>query len=423
MDITPLSPDRLYHRCDLSGEDFRSTADLTAEFSALGQERAMEAIRFAISMGHTGYNLFVSGSTGVGRRELVSRTIHAQAAAGEPPQDWLYVHNFERPHEPRMLCLPQGHGRELGERMQKLIEQLLFQIPETFKSDEYRNRVQEINDEYEQREQQAFGDLGDRAQAEQITLMRTPNGYSLGPLKEGKLMTPDQFKALPEEEQARLKETLERLNGELTALIRSMPRLQQEHRERVRALNDEITHSIIDPPLKELRDAYGNQPAVLEFLDQVHQDMIENVDDFFAQEKEENAKTPLHKLARSDLFRRYRINLLVSQVDGGGSPVVVEDIPSYQNLVGRIEYQSRFGTLSTDFSLIQPGALHRANGGYLDRGCAEAALLPLCLGGAQARPAQPRDPHRSAGKDLRHQRRSLPGSGADSPEGEGDPHR
>lgn len=108
MDITPLSPDRLYHRCDLSGEDFRSTADLTAEFSALGQERAMEAIRFAISMGHTGYNLFVSGSTGVGRRELVSRTIHAQAAAGEPPQDWLYVHNFERPHEPRHALSAAG---------------------------------------------------------------------------------------------------------------------------------------------------------------------------------------------------------------------------------------------------------------------------------------------------------------------------
>jgi len=365
MKITPLSPDQLHHRCDLSTFDFESTTDLSPEYSALGQERAMDAIGFAIGMQHPGYNLFVSGSTGIGRRELVSRMIRARAAAGEPPQDWLYVHNFERPHEPRMLCLPQGQGRSLGRRMLQLIEQLLIQIPEAFKSDEYRNRVQEINDEYEQREQNAFQALGEKAQQEQITLMRTPNGYTLGPLREGKLMTPEQFKELPDEEQEQIKQKIEQLNGELASLIRSMPKLQQEHRARIRALDDEISHQVIDPALKDLREEYGNQPAVLEFIDQVHQDMVENLDDFFAQEKDENARTPLHKLARSDVFRRYRINVLVSHDNGGGAPVVVEDIPSYQNLVGRIEYQAHFGTLSTDFSLIQPGALHRANGGYL----------------------------------------------------------
>lgn len=365
MKINPLPPDQLCHHCDLSLFGFTSTADLTPAFSALGQDRAMEAIDFAIGMRHPGYNLFVSGSTGIGRRELVSRMIHAQAATGEPPQDWLYVHNFERPHEPRMLRLPQGHGRDLGRRMQQLIEQLLIQVPEAFKSDEYRNRVQEINDDFEQREQNAFRALSEQAQQEQITLMRTPNGYTLGPLREGKLMTPDQFNELPPAEQESIKQTLERLNSELTGLIRSMPNLQQEHRARIRALDDEITHSVIDPALKALRDEYGDQPSVLEFIDQVHQDMIENVDDFFAQEKDENAKVPLHKLARSDVFRRYRINVLVSHDNGGGAPVVVEDIPSYQNLIGRIEYQAHFGTLSTDFSLIQAGALHRANGGYL----------------------------------------------------------
>ncbi|MBV1786884.1 AAA family ATPase [Marinobacterium sp. D7] len=365
MALKPLASTQLYHHCDLSGFGFESTDDLTPDLSALGQQRAMDAIQFAIGMHHPGYNLFVSGSTGVGRRELVSRTIKARAAQGESPQDWVYVHNYERPHEPRMLCLPQGSGQGLRQDMQQLIERLLLQIPATFKSDEYRNRVQELSDEFEQREESQFQALGDKAHQEQITLMRTPAGYTLGPLHDGKLMTPDQFKALPKEEQERIKAALEQLNAELTALVRELPRLQQEHREAIRQLDDEITHSVIDPALSELRQKYGSQTAVLEFLDQVHQDMIENVDDFFAQDKDENAKMPLHKLARSDTFRRYRINLLVSHEHNGGSPVVMEDIPSYQNLVGRIEYQAHFGTLSTDFSLIQPGALHRANGGYL----------------------------------------------------------
>ncbi|KEA64713.1 ATP-dependent protease La Type II [Marinobacterium lacunae] len=365
MALKPLDSDKLYHRCDLSDFGFTSTNDLTPDLSALGQQRAMDALQFAVGMHHDGYNLFVSGSTGVGRRELVSRMINERAKQGEAPQDWVYVHNFERAHEPCMLCLPKGAGQGLRQDMQQLIERLLIQIPATFKSDEYRNRVQEISDEFEQREESQFQALGEKAHEEQITLMRTPSGYTLGPLREGKLMTPDQFKALPEAEQTRIKAALEQLNAELTALVRELPKLQQEHREAIRALDDDITHSVIDPALSGLRQKYGTESALLEFLDQVHQDMIENVDDFFAQDKDENAKTPLHKLARSDTFRRYRINVLVSHDHNGGSPVVVEDIPSYQNLVGRIEYQAHFGTLSTDFSLIQPGALHRANGGYL----------------------------------------------------------
>ncbi|WP_245578410.1 Lon protease family protein [Marinobacterium litorale] len=364
MEPKALTPDQLYHRCDLSSLGITSTNDLPPEFSALGQTRAMDAIQFAVGMPHPGYNLFVSGPTGVGRRELVSRHIRTLAASGETPTDWLYVHNFERAQEPRMLSLPQGQGLELRQEMQKLLESLLIRVPAAFKSDEYRNRVQELSDEFEKREESQFKALGEKAHEQQITLMRTPAGYTLGPLRDGKLMTPEQFKELPEQEQARIKQALEDLNTELTALIREMPKLQQEHREAIRALDDEITHHVIDPALSQLRDKYGSQRPVLEFLDQIHQDMIENVDDFFAQDKEENAKTPIHKLARSDRFRRYQINLLVNQ-PADGSPVVVEDIPSYQNLVGRIEYQAHFGTLSTDFSLIQPGALHRANGGYL----------------------------------------------------------
>ncbi len=364
-DLTPLAADQLYHRCDLSGFGFNTSTDLTPDYSALGQDRAVDAMQFAVGMHHTGYNLFVSGSTGVGRRELVSRLINAEAASGEAPEDWCYVHNFERPQEPRMLRLPQHSGQELQRDMEQLIERLLLLIPATFKGDEYRNRVQELSDEFEQREESQFKALGEKAHEQQITLMRTPAGYTLGPLHDGKLMTPDQFKELPQQEQSRIKQALEELNAELMTLIRDLPKLQQEHRDRIRELDDEITHNVIDPALAGLREKYGAQRPVLEFLDQVHQDMIENVDDFFAQDKEENSKTPLHKLARSEAFHRYGINVLVSHDGQNGAPVVVEDIPSYQNLVGRIEYQAQFGMLSTNFSLIQPGALHRANGGYL----------------------------------------------------------
>ena len=360
---TLLTPEQLRHRCDLSAFGLTSTADITPDYSALGQSRAVDAIQFAIGMDHQGYNLFVSGSTGVGKRELVSRIISAEAASGEAPHDCCYIHNFDRPNQPCILILPQGTGQQLHEDLRKLIEVLLVRIPAQFKSDEYRNQLQALNDEFQQREEMSFKSLGKKAHELGVTLMRTPGGYTLGPIRDGKLMTPDEFKQLPEDEREQIKKAIDTLNDELTELVHEVPKMHQEHQARIRELEQETTRGVIDPALNNLRQSYGEHTCVLNFLDTIHQDLIENVDDFFPSEEEERA--PLHKRARSAKFRRYQVNMLVSNGHNGGAPVVYEDIPSYQNLIGRIEYEAHFGTLTTDFSLIQPGALHRANGGYL----------------------------------------------------------
>lgn len=360
---TLLTPEQLRHRCDLSAFGIASTADITPDYSALGQNRAVDAIQFAIGMEHQGYNLFVSGSNGVGKRELVSRIISAEAASGEAPHDCCYIHNFERPNQPRTLILPQGTGRQLHEDLRKLIEVLLVRIPAQFKSDEYRNQLQALNDEFQQREEMSFKALGKKAHELGITLIRAPGGYTLGPVRDGKLMTPDQFKQLPKDDRIRIKADMDTLNEELTELVHEVPKMHQEHQARIRELEQETTRGVIDPALNNLRQTYGSHTGVLAFLDTIHRDLIENVDDFFPSEEEERA--PLHKRARSAKFRRYQVNMLVDHGHNGGAPVLYEDIPSYQNLVGRIEYEAHFGTLITDFSLIQPGALHRANGGYL----------------------------------------------------------
>ncbi|MET3999888.1 putative ATP-dependent protease [Marinobacterium sp. MBR-109] len=363
MQETLLKPEQLRHRCDLEALGVTSTADITPDYSALGQSRALDAIQFAIGIDHPGYNIFVSGSTGVGKRELVSRIISAEAASGEEPNDCCYIHNFDRPNQPFKLVLPRGMGQNLHEDLRKLIEILLMRIPAQFKSDEYRTQLQALNEEFQAREEQSFKALGQKARESGITLMRTPGGYTLGPVRDGKLMTPDQFSKLPQEEQDRIKAAVDELNEELTELVHEVPKMHQEHQARIRELEQETTQGVIDPALNNLRQKYGSHTEVLNFLDTIHQDMIENVDDFLPSEEEERA--PLHKRARSGKFRRYQINVLVGHEKNGGAPMVYEDIPSYQNLIGRIEYEAHFGTLSTDFSLIQPGALHRANGGYL----------------------------------------------------------
>ncbi len=360
---TLLSPKQLRHACDLSDLSIHSSAEITPDYSALGQERALDAIQFAIGMDHCGYNLFVSGSTGLGKRELVSRIISAEAASGETPSDCCYIYNFDNPGHPKTLILPRGAGQKLHQDLRRLIEVLLVRIPAEFKSEEYHSQLQALNDEFQYLEEAGFKALGQKARERGITLMRTPGGYTLGPFKDDKLMTPDQFSQLPEEEQTRIKQDVDALNEELTELVHEVPRMHQQHQARIRELEQETTRGIIDPALNNLRQSYGDHSATLSFLDSMHQDLIENVDDFFPNEEE--ARAPLRKRARSPKFRRYQVNVLVGHEDKDGAPVIHEDIPSYQNLVGRVEYEAHFGTLTTDFSLIQPGALHRANGGYL----------------------------------------------------------
>lgn len=363
MPVQPLPTEKLYHRCDITHLGPKPDTQV-APLRALGQARALEAIQFAIGMPHNGYNLFVSGSTGIGKRELVSRIAAEEATHRPAPNDWCYVNNFDQPHTPGILELPVGAGTTLSRDMLQLVETLLIRIPAAFHSDEYRNRVQEIRDEFQQREEDNFQHLGEKAHAFNITLMRTPSGYTLGPMRKGKLISPEEFNALPEDEQHQIKQFIEQLNAELSALVREVPKLQQESLERLKALEQEVTHEVIDPEIRQLKAHYAAYPAVEAFLETVHQDMIENVDDFFAQEKSE-AKPPLHKLARSGTFHRYQVNVLAGTKREQAAPVVHEDIPSYQNLIGRVEYTAHFGTLNTDFTLIQPGALHRANGGFL----------------------------------------------------------
>ena len=380
MPVPPIGADQLYHACNLGDLVFETTDDLQPDDSPLGQNRAIDAIQFAISMPHGGYNLFVSGSAGIGKRLLVSRIIKQEAAKGSAPSDWCYVNNFDEPHQPRVLPLPQGLGHRLRKDLLQLVETLLTRIPATFHSDEYRSRVQDIHDEFQQQEEKEFKDLGQRARQDNLSLMRTPHGYTVGPLQDGKLLTPEQFSQLPPEAQEKIKQAITSFNNKLTERVKQIPKLQQQNIEQLRALELEFTHLAIDPQLQTLRSRYGDFPDVQTFFDDIHQDMLENVDDFFAQESRENHPAA-HKIARSHTFRRYQVNVLVGKAAAQGAPVVSEDMPSYQNLLGQIEYSAHRGTLSTDFSLIQPGALHRANGGYLIIDARKLLSLPFAWEG------------------------------------------
>jgi len=364
MTIRPLDASLLYRATDHTALGFRSTEDLEDVDSAMGQDRAIAAIEFGVGIEREGFNLYVAGPAGTGKRTLVDRLLSRHARERGEAMDWCYVNNFEHPSRPIALKLPSGKGSQLKRDMEKLIERLIVTVPTVFRGDEYRRRVTDVQEEYQDQEAKLFSDLNDSAREQGMVVIRTPGGYTIGPVREGKLMTPAQFNELSKAEQEQAKTVIEELNRKLKTIIETIHGWQEESIERVKAIDNEFIHDIIDPMMATLKSRYQMYPAVLDFLNAAHQDVAENIWDFMPGEQT-NGNMPLRKKVFSSEHLRYHVNVLVDNGETSGVPVLYEDNPTFQNVIGRIEHIAQMGTLVTNFTLIKPGALHRANGGYL----------------------------------------------------------
>ena len=356
-----LTAEQLYHACDVAALAFDSTADLADLPGSLGQERALGALHFGVGIRHEGYNLYVMGSPGLGKHAIVRQLLDRQAAGVAPPSDWCYVNNFRTPHKPRVLRLPAGTGRGLQADMRALVRSLLAALPAAFDSDEYRNAMQGLKDKFKAREEQLFGEVETQAREAGIILLRTPAGFTLAPLKDGEVLDAEGFDKLSAEERQQIEERSEHLRLVLRQALQQVAAASREHDQQVEQLNEAVARATVERQFMDLEARYSDLAEVPVFLDEVKRDIIEKGLEIFG-------AAPAEKLLdrqRLTPFNRYFVNVLVDNGDCPGAPLVYEDYPSYQNLVGRIEHQAQMGTLHTDFTLIKSGALHRANGGYL----------------------------------------------------------
>lgn len=364
---SPLGSDALCHRCAPDRLPFDTTADLKDLDGALGQERAMGALKFGTDIRGQHYNIYALGPSGLGKHLAVTNYLRERAAHEPIPSDWCYVHNFAEPHKPRALRLPPGNGIRLRLSMASLIEELKVALPAALEGDDFRTRRDAILEATKKRQGEMFEKMQEDAQAQGVALLRTPIGFTFAPAKEGEVLTPDQFQHLPEAEQKRLQATMEALGSRLEDVMRQMPRLEQEQRAAIRALIREVTTHVVDHLFADLRKAYTGVEVVLDHLEAVRRDVIENAHQFRQADSEGEHMPGLggEDGEMATALRRYRVNLLIDHSQSNGAPVHFEDHPTHENLVGRIEHLSRFGALMTDFNLVKPGALHLANGGYL----------------------------------------------------------
>jgi lon-related putative ATP-dependent protease len=359
-----LAPEQLYRACAPEALHFETTRDLESSPTVVGQDRALEALAFGTRIDQPGYNLFALGAPGTGKHTTILAELRARAASQPAPEDWVYVHNFNDPQRPRAIALPPGMAVQRREAMSRLIDELRSAIPAAFESQDYQGRREAIDEEYRERQEQASEALREKAEAKGIAVIRTPTGFGMTPVRKGKLLGPEEFEKLPEKEQEEIKKHIEALQAELEELIRLGPRWDKERRERVRELNEQVTGFTVGHPIEELREKFAALPAVCEHLEAVRVDLIDNVHGLIEAERR-GGKPGGSPPSDGAGFGRYQINMLVGAERHDGAPVVHEDHPTLGNLIGRVEHVPHMGTLVTDFTMIKPGALHRANGGCL----------------------------------------------------------
>lgn len=360
--VEPLRPEQLYHASQLDGLEFESTDQLQPLEETIGQARALDSMAFGVGIRHEGYNLYVMGSTGIGRHWMVTETLgrFSRPTDGHS-SDWCYLNNFDSPHQPIAVSLPPGMGRVLRKDMLQLVESLLDAIPAALQSKEFRKQAEEISGSLKRKEEKMAAEFDHRTREQGIALLHTPTGYTLVPVKGDNLISPEEFEKLPDEEQKSIEQVVEKLHDELRSTLAQIPIWKRDMRQRFKKLEREFVGITLDQLLADLFQKYAEHTDLVSYLDAMREDVRQNLELFRAVDDSDD--TPLEA---DDLrFTRYKVNLLVDNRDGPAVPVVYEANPTYQNLLGRVEHLARMGTLATDFTLIKAGALHRANDGYL----------------------------------------------------------
>ncbi len=362
-----LSAGELRRVCDPSSFGVKDTAEAEPLTQPLGQPRALAALEFGTRVTAHGYNVFVMGIAGTGRKLMTTMMLEQAAARRPAPLEWCYVHNFEDPRRPRALSMAAGRGGEFRHDMEELIKSLDQSIRAVFDSDDYQQRRDQLLKAFRDERQAEIGEFERQAQEAGFAIGRGSDGLIVAPAKDGEILPPQEYAALPEEEREALDKKRQELQEQLIDILRRGHRKEHEARAQVRQLDREMVQFAAAHLIEEAAARYADLPEVVDHLKAVMGDLVENVAQF--RDGEEHAMPlpfpPGLMPVEPSPYARYRVNLLVEHGKDKDAPVVYEPNPTIHNLTGEVEYQTQMGALVTDFTMIRPGALHRANGGYL----------------------------------------------------------
>ncbi|HEX3001090.1 MAG TPA: ATP-binding protein, partial [Methanoregula sp.] len=367
--IPPLPPSEYRAAYPPGRAGCPTTETLQPTDEIIGQARAQKALRFGLAIREKGFNIYVSGIPGTGRRTAVRRFLDELAKTKPKADDWVYVNNFTNPYEPLAIRLPPGTGTQLKADMAAFVAEARQALPRAFESDDYAAKRQEMFGKLNSEREEVINGVNEQAAKRGFTIQIGPTGLIIIPLIDNKPLTQEEFEALPQETKNDILSRRESLEPDLRAGFRKVREIDVKGMEMATKLNSEVALYAIGHLLATLKEKYRATADVLSYIDNVQKDILDNLNTFLVQpQQEEQEQVPpqfRQWLVKNPVFRKYEVNVVVDNGALPGSPVVFEETPGYQNLLGRAEREVQFGIVTTDFMMIRPGSLHKANGGYL----------------------------------------------------------
>ena len=361
-----LAPEALHKRCDPDMFTFNTTEDIPGIPGTIGQEKALKALDFGLSVDSIGYNIFALGDSGTGKMTTVMAALKEKAAKEMVPQDWCYVYNFKDPDTSTSISLDPGHGVIFQKEMDDLIKTLRIEIPKAFESKDYETQKGRIIEEFQQKQSEYFSRLDEEAKTKGFAVKRGPTGVLIVPIKENnEMLSKEEFEALDEKDRKKMEETGRVFQEKLNDVVRVLRDADKLVRDMLAKLERMIALDLIGPLVEVMKLKYKNFGKISQYLDDVKEEILSRLDEFRTQE-EQPSPIPFLKMPKGEpSFVKYAVNVIVNNSSCKGAPVIFESNPTYLNLFGKIEYKVSYGMATTDFTMIKAGALHKANGGYL----------------------------------------------------------
>ena len=356
-DLKLTFPENLFH--------FDTTEELTPIQSGIGQDRGIKALEFGLQVDVKGYNIFIEGPSGVGKTMYTKNYLNKIAPKKKVPSDWCYIYNFDNPNEPIAVSLPAGQGKEFKDAMDGFIKEIRKDIKNTFNNDDFEKEKALIKQEFEAKRSKLLEQLNEDASKYNFQVKTAQNGIYMMPVVDGKVVQEEEFDKLADEVKKEYEEKSVYVQEQIMNVISQIKEIERQSDKKISEWQSNVALLTVNVHINYLKSKYKRNKKINKFLNDVKQDVLKNVPTFLEDETKHanQPQNPMQK--KTDPCLNYRVNLFIDNSQLEGAPVIMDSNYSYHNIFGSLEYENVYGALKTDHTMLKPGLLQKANGGYI----------------------------------------------------------
>jgi len=361
-----LNYKELKNICSPNVFKFETTKELDSNEEVIGQTRGIKALEFGINVNIKGYNIYIEGPAGVGKTMYTKKFSEEVAKKRKIPNDWCYIYNFDNPNEPIATSLPAGIGKDFKETMDAFIKDIKLDIKRTFNNDDFEKEKTLIRQNFEDKRTNLLEKLNKASMEHGFTVKSASNGVYMMPMIDGKTVEEEDFEKLDENIKKEFEEKSTIVQQQVIEVMGQIKEIEKMADKKVEEWQANIALLTVNVPINTIKSKFKKYKIIQKFLDNIKQDVLKNISYFTT--TEESQKNPQPNMPRPELrepWLNYRVNLFIDNSNLEGAPVIMDSNYSYQNIFGRLEYENQFGSLKTDHTMIKPGLLHKANGGFI----------------------------------------------------------